>query len=103
MGKRVLVLFIVTSMFFLINLGAANAQVCGNADIETGEACDDGNTDNVDGCSSTCAVEPGWECEQEPSVCVEVCGNGVITVTEACDDDSTVNGDGCNSSCEVEE
>ncbi|MDP2741326.1 MAG: lamin tail domain-containing protein [bacterium] len=31
--------------------------VCGNNTIETGEQCDDGNTANSDGCSSTCQTE----------------------------------------------
>lgn len=31
--------------------------VCGNGRLETGEQCDDGNTDNADGCSSTCRIE----------------------------------------------
>jgi cysteine-rich repeat protein len=26
------------------------------------ESCDDGNTDEGDGCSATCQVEPGWVC-----------------------------------------
>lgn len=34
-------------------------QACGNGTVEfgAGEACDDGNTDGGDGCSSTCAIE----------------------------------------------
>ncbi|MFA6383463.1 MAG: DUF4215 domain-containing protein [Parcubacteria group bacterium] len=32
-------------------------SVCGNAVIETGETCDDGNTTNGDGCDSTCQME----------------------------------------------
>jgi len=35
----------------------AGAQVCGNHVRETGEQCDDGNTANLDGCSSTCSFE----------------------------------------------
>jgi cysteine-rich repeat protein len=31
--------------------------VCGNGDVTVGEACDDGNTTDGDGCSATCAVE----------------------------------------------
>lgn len=31
--------------------------VCGNGILETGEECDDGNTDGGDGCSSTCTIE----------------------------------------------
>jgi cysteine-rich repeat protein len=30
---------------------------CGNAAIESGETCDDGNTTSGDGCSATCATE----------------------------------------------
>ena len=64
--------------------------VCGNAVMEGAEACDDGNTVNGDGCSSTCTIE----------VCV--CGDGVKDVTEACDDGNTINGDGCSSTCTIE-
>jgi cysteine-rich repeat protein len=35
---------------------ACPAQVCGNGIVETGEACDDGNLDDGDGCTATCAV-----------------------------------------------
>lgn len=31
--------------------------VCGNGVLESGEACDDSNTTNGDGCSSTCTIE----------------------------------------------
>lgn len=31
--------------------------VCGNGIVEAGEQCDDGNTTNGDGCSSTCQLE----------------------------------------------
>jgi cysteine-rich repeat protein len=66
--------------------------VCGNGTAEGAEACDDGNTTNGDGCSSTCTVEE--------HVCV--CGDGVKDVTEACDDGNTANGDGCSSTCTIE-
>ena len=39
--------------------GAAWRQVvglCGNGTIEAGEACDDGNFDDADGCAATCAL-----------------------------------------------
>ena len=40
------------------NSGSGTAQaVCGNDIIETGEECDDGNTRDNDGCSSTCKNE----------------------------------------------
>lgn len=30
--------------------------VCGNSQVETGESCDDGNTDNTDSCTTLCAA-----------------------------------------------
>ncbi len=42
---------------------------CGNGDINSGEECDDGNTDDGDGCSSACTIETGWNCTGEPSTC----------------------------------
>ncbi len=44
---------------------------CGNSTIDAGEECDDGNTNNGEGCSSTCTAETGWTCVGEPSVCTE--------------------------------
>ena len=61
---------------------------CGNGVREGGEACDDGNLVNGDGCDSNCAVTG--------------CGNGVVTAGEACDDGNLVAGDGCSPTCEVE-
>lgn len=37
--------------------GGSGGPICGNAIIESGEQCDDGNTANGDGCSSTCQNE----------------------------------------------
>ncbi len=72
----------------------ANAMgpVCGNGIVEAGEQCDDGNTVNGDGCSSTCQLE------NPPAVC----GNGILEAGEQCDDGNTVNGDGCSSTCQIE-
>ena len=42
---------------------------CGDGTIDTGEVCDDDNTNNGDGCSSTCTVESGWACTGTPSTC----------------------------------
>jgi cysteine-rich repeat protein len=41
----------------IIRYSTAAAAVCGNGIVETGEQCDDGNTNNGDGCSSTCMFE----------------------------------------------
>ncbi len=64
--------------------------VCGNRIIEEGEACDDGNTVNSDGCSALCIIETA------------VCGNRRIELGEECDDGNTLDGDGCNPACKIE-
>ena len=38
--------------------------VCGNGVLDSGEACEDGNTTNGDGCDDTCAIESGWDCTE---------------------------------------
>ena len=38
------------------------APICGNDVVEPPEQCDDGNTDDGDGCSSICTVEPVPSC-----------------------------------------
>ncbi|KKT75917.1 MAG: hypothetical protein UW70_C0026G0005 [Candidatus Peregrinibacteria bacterium GW2011_GWA2_44_7] len=76
-------------------------NVPGNTDDEV---CDDGNTTNGDGCSSTCQPEP------TPT---PYCGDGVLdtngvdnipsnTDDEVCDDGNITNGDGCSSTCKTE-
>ncbi|MDH5720752.1 MAG: DUF4215 domain-containing protein [Spirochaetia bacterium] len=47
---------------------------CGNNIEETGESCDDGNTNDGDGCSSICLLEGG------------TCGDGTHNAGEGCDD-----------------
>ena len=69
--------------------------------------CDDGNTDNNDGCSSTCIVEDGYSCSRTgstsstPDTCTSLCGNGALEAVnayvEACDDGNLVNNDGCTN------
>lgn len=77
---------------------------CGDGSIDRpAEACDDGDTDPDDGCSRTCAIEDGWSCRGEPSVCTEIpvgnCGNGAVNAGEECDDNNLIDGDGCSSEC----
>jgi cysteine-rich repeat protein len=70
----------------------ADCVGCGNGRKEGAEECDDRNTANGDGCSSTCKNEP------PPAVC----GNNTKEGTEACDDGNTMSGDGCSSTCQME-
>ncbi len=58
---------------------------CGDAVIDTGEACDDGNTIDTDACRNTCARAG--------------CGDGVVGPGEECDDGNGVNTDACPNSC----
>ena len=51
------------------------------------EACDDGNTDDNDGCSMMCNIED--------------CGDGIVQTGEECDDGNLASGDGCSSGCSV--
>jgi cysteine-rich repeat protein len=55
--------------------------VCGNGEQEAGEACDDGNRTNGDGCNSDCT---------EPR-----CGDGRVDFDEACDDGNNWDFDAC--------
>jgi len=64
---------------------------CGNGILDSGEECDDGNTEDCDGCSSECLIE--------------YCGDNIIQygLGEECDDGNNVSGDGCSSNCKIEE
>ena len=46
------------------------SALCGDGIyVSAEEGCDDNNTVNFDGCSSTCTVEPGFSCSGSPSDC----------------------------------
>ncbi len=63
--------------------------VCGDGVLAPGEACDDGNEVDGDGCSASCKVE-------------SFCGDGVLDFGETCDDGNHISGDGCSATCDVE-
>jgi cysteine-rich repeat protein len=55
------------------NTGGTGGQtrvVCGDGFVGAGEGCDDGDTDDGDGCSADCLEEPYSSCYGEPSDCV---------------------------------
>ena len=56
-----------------------DTNTCGDAHKDPGEACDDGNTNDGDGCSADCKSD-------------ETCGNGTLDskVGEVCDDPLTI-------------
>lgn len=94
---------------------------CGNAVVETGEECDDGNLNDNDGCTNECrsarcgdgilyiGVE---ECDDgngdNTDSCLDDCttarcGDGFIwTGMESCDDGDAQGGDGCSTTCQTE-
>src|SRR5262249_28588588 len=67
----------------------SNGPRCGDATVDPGEAGDDGNDSNLDGCLNGC-VAP-------------TCGDGYVHIgVEACDDGNNVAGDGCAPDCTLE-
>jgi cysteine-rich repeat protein len=62
---------------------------CGDGVVGPGEACDDGNATDGDGCDHDCSVS--------------ACGNGIVAGDEQCDDGNTQDGDGCSSTCRLAE
>jgi len=75
---------------------------CGDGHIDGDEACDDGNTIAGDGCTA-CAIDFGFGCVGEPSVCTSTCGDGQLASDEGCDDGDLDGGDGCSASCGIED
>ncbi|WP_216673601.1 RCC1 domain-containing protein [Pyxidicoccus fallax] len=65
---------------------------CGNGVQDPGEACDDGNFVNGDGCSAMCQPQSG----------TPLCGNGTVEAGEQCDDGNVASGDGCAFTCQPE-
>ena len=60
--------------------------LCGDGALDPGEACDDGNLDNSDGCLTNCELAS--------------CGDGYAYVgVEECDDGNDVDDDGCDAEC----
>ena len=78
--------------------------LCGNGLRDLGENCDDGDTDNGDGCDEYCQVESGFFCPVS-YLCFLLsgnqCGNGYYQpqLGEGCDDGNNNNGDGCSAAC----
>ncbi len=58
--------------------------VCGDGVRNGAEACDDGDTDDGDGCSAMCVVEAGFICDTaSPSACVGPATNGTCATATA--------------------
>jgi len=66
-------------------------DLCGDGIINNGEKCDDGNTDDTDGCDTNClrTNDNGF------------CGDGTPAGTEECDDGNDSNDDACVEGCKT--
>lgn len=77
-------------------------SVCGNNQLEPGEECDDGNTDNDD----ACVRFGGLFCRDafcgDDFVCSDVSCLSTPDGVEQCDDGNNANNDGCSANCEEE-
>lgn len=85
--------------------------VCGNAELEDGETCDDGNTAAGDGCNDNCVSEhcivatapPGWPevalCDDADECTTDSCdpadGGACVHVAADCDDGVACTADSC--------
>jgi CSLREA domain-containing protein len=106
------------------DIGSLEFNRCGDGTVqeETGEECDDGNSDNADACTNDCRgascgdgfVQAGEECDDGDSNSDTAagacrtdcsnpsCGDGVTDGGEGCDDGNAADGDGCSADCETE-
>ncbi|MFH1444122.1 MAG: FG-GAP-like repeat-containing protein [Candidatus Peregrinibacteria bacterium] len=71
-----------------------NTIGCGNTILDPNEQCDDGNTEDGDGCDSVCKRE--WDMLVGGTA---TCGNGIVEAGEQCDDGNQVDGDNCSHLC----
>jgi len=64
---------------------STGAAICGDAVVDPGEGCDDGNHVDDDACTNACSLP--------------ACGDGVVQAGEQCDDANAVEVDDCNFAC----
>ncbi|MBM4376158.1 MAG: hypothetical protein FJ095_13835 [Deltaproteobacteria bacterium] len=75
---------------------------CGNAVVDVGEECDDGNLNDNDGCTQQCTKgepTPTGSATAASSGGGASCGNGKLDPGEACDDGNDVDSDSCHNNC----
>lgn len=70
------------------NICRADCTVCGDGFRDSGEECDDGDSNDDDTCRNDC-TRP-------------ICGDGIVDAGEQCDDGNNVGGDGCDPDCNFE-
>ena len=79
---------------------AAKTPACGDAVVDDGEQCDDGNTTDGDCCSSTCQLEPpgAQTCDDGRYCTVDYAcgGGGCLAIPRDCDDANPCTYDYCD-------
>jgi sulfatase modifying factor 1 len=60
---------------------------CGDGEVDTDEACDDGNVVSSDGCNARCVVEAGFSCTGNPSGCIPLSSCAGMVADECSGDD----------------
>ena len=92
--------------------------LCGNAVVDAGEECDDGNSIDDDSCGNDCAsnrcgdgeIIAPEECDDgnaiDDDACgvdcrLNFCGDGQITGEEECDDGNSIDDDACGDDCRL--
>ncbi len=71
-----------------VNAEVCNLEFCGDGVIQEGEACDDGDEDEENGCNTVCELNR--------------CGDGVLHQgVEECDDGNENNNDDCLATCQL--
>ncbi|MBW2975986.1 DUF4215 domain-containing protein, partial [Candidatus Woesearchaeota archaeon] len=100
-------------------LRVPKTPVCGDWIQDTGEECDDGNTDNYDACRNDCTLpycgdgikDAREQCDDGNTNNLDscrnnckfpYCGDGIIDAGEECDDGNGINMDGCSADCKTE-
>jgi cysteine-rich repeat protein len=80
---------------------------CGDGVVDPGEACDDGNNVDNDGCSQACTLEDDPSTTSASTSTSTTngpqCGDGVVDAGEECDDGNLVDDDGCSLACTLED
>ena len=92
------------ALLYTCHDGVPNGVIDFSANGSALEECDDGNSQDGDGCDSGCHIEcaAGSNCAGKTYKCKNGFANGVIEEGEQCDDGNGTNGDGCDIGCKME-
>jgi len=71
------------------------APDCGDGSVAVSEDCDDGDTNDGDGCSHRCTIEQCYTCAGSPSVCTPVANNTPCDDSEGCTQTDTCQAGTC--------